>query len=405
MTGITFFNMWQADSREKQEALIEEMRAEAPALAAKEGFISLTSWKAEGTDYRVLVEGQWASQAHFDAAVTGNAQALASRDRLETFAKPAPGLFAECFRFTREGDQARPLETLFRNAANRWKEVGLETKRIRAGQISVQVASAGKGLPVILLHGYPQSGEIWRRVAPELAKERQVIIPDLPGMGLSDIKQRGYDLLTIAGDIHEVVAALGLKEVDLIGHDWGGAVAAVYALRFRQEVRRLAFIESALGGAGFENAWVFNAPNPALTFIPFLLAENLSEELVAGREEIWLRHLWQTFIHNKAEVLFTEWRPYLEAMQRPGLFGASGEYYRAVYGAAEKVRELIAAGKLMIPVLSVSGEASFGAAQLPFVEAFAGNITRHIVIPGAGHFVPEEQPQALLTELKKFLGV
>ena len=405
MTGITFFNMWKADSVEKQEALIEEMRAEAPALAAKEGFMSLTSWKAEGTDYRVLVEGRWESQAHFNAAVAGNPQALASRAHLETFAKPAPGSFTECFRFTSEGGQARPIESLLQDVATRWKVVGFETRRIRAGQTSIQVASGGNGLPVILLHGYPQSGETWRRVAPELAKERQVIIPDLPGMGLSDIKVQGYDLLSIVEDIHTVVAALGLKEVDLIGHDWGGAVGAVYALRYRQEVHRLTFIESALGGAGFENAWVFNSPNPALTFIPFLLAENLSEELVAGREEIWLRHLWQTFTCNKAEAPFTDWRPYLEALQRPGLFRASGEYYRAVYGAAEKVRGLIAAGKLTIPVLSVSGEASFGAAQSSFVEAFAGNIARHVVIHGAGHFVPEEQPRALLSEMKNFMGI
>ena len=402
MTSVTFFNMWKADSREKQEALIEEMRAEAPALAAKDGFISLIAWKAEEQDYRVLVEGRWASQGHFNAAVAGNAQALAARARLETFAKPAPGLFAECLRFTGQGDWAGHLELLLRDAADRWKEVGFETKRIPAGQISIQVASAGEGPPVILLHGYPQSGEVWRQVAPELAKERQVIIPDLPCMGLSDIKRQGCDLLSIAGDIHSVIAALGLKEVDLVGHDWGGAVAAVYALRYRQEVRRLTFIESAMGGTGF---WVFNKPNPAMTFIPFLLTERLSEQLVAGREEIWLRHLWQTFVHNKAEVPFTEWQPYLQAMQRPGLFHASAEYYRAVYGAAEKMRELIAAGKLTIPVLSVSGEASFGAAQLTIVEAFAENITRHVVIPGSGHFVPEEQPQALLTELKHFLAV
>ena len=121
-----------------------------------------------------------------------------------------------------------------------------------------------------------------------------------------------------------MVTALGLSEVDLIGHDWGRAVAAVYALHYRQEVQHLTFIESALGGAGFENVWVFNAPNPGMTFIPFLLAGDLSEELVAGREEIWLRHLWQTFTHNKTDAPFTEWRPYLEAMRRPGSSAAAG---------------------------------------------------------------------------------
>jgi pimeloyl-ACP methyl ester carboxylesterase/heme-degrading monooxygenase HmoA len=404
MAEITFFNMWQAESREKQEALIEEMRAEAPALAAKDGFVSLTAWKAEGKDYRVLVEGRWLSQAHFDAAVAGNAQALASRARLEVLAKPAPGLFAECFRFTGKSDHA-DLEKLLREATGRWAELGFESKRVRIGQTSMQVASAGTGQAVLLLHGYPQSGEIWRRVAPQLSKGRQVVIPDLPGMGLSDIKESGYDLLSVAGDIHSVVEALGLKEIELVGHDWGGAVAAVYALRYRQEVKRLAFIESAVGGAGFENAWVFNTPNPALTFIPFLLAGRLSEALVAGREETWLRHLWETFTYNKEAVPFADWRPYLQAMQQRGIFHSSGEYYREVYGAAEKVRGLIASGKLTIPVLSISGEASLGAAQRAFVEAFSANIARHVVISRAGHFVPEEQPQAVVSELVNFLGV
>jgi pimeloyl-ACP methyl ester carboxylesterase len=168
-------------------------------------------------------------------------------------------------------------------------------------------------------------------------------------------------------------------------------------------VSKLVFIESAVGGAGFESAWVFSQPNPALTFIPFLLAENLSEALVAGREEILLRHLWQTFTYNKASVPFEEWGPYVAAMKRTGLFHASATYYRSVYGAGESVRNLIITGKLKIPVLSISGEASLGAAQQSLVEVFAENIARHVIIPEAGHFVPEEQPEALFEELKPFL--
>src|SRR6516164_11215855 len=98
MAEITFFNMWQAASREDQEALIAEMRIEAPTLAVKDGFVSISVWKSEKEDYRVLVEGRWVSQAHYDAAVKDNAQALESRTRLERFAKPTPGLFTEWFR-------------------------------------------------------------------------------------------------------------------------------------------------------------------------------------------------------------------------------------------------------------------------------------------------------------------
>jgi pimeloyl-ACP methyl ester carboxylesterase len=262
----------------------------------------------------------------------------------------------------------------------------------------------GAGVPVVLLHGYPQSGEIWRFVAPELAKTHQVIIPDLRGMGLSGISDDGYDLPNVAEDIHELVEKLGLKQVDLGGHDWGGALGAVFALRHRSEVRKLAFIESALGGAGFEAIWVFNQPNPAMTFIPFLLTDQLAESLIQGREEIFLRHLWSTFTHNKARVPFDAWQPYVQAMKRPGLVRSGASYYRSVYNSADRIRTLIDAGKLASPVLSISGQFSFGPAQVRFVEAFAHNIIKHVVIENSGHFPAEEQPEALIAEIRSFFG-
>jgi heme-degrading monooxygenase HmoA len=141
MAEITFFNMWQPASHEDQEALISAMRTEAPRLAVKDGFISLAVWKSEKDDYRVLVKGRWLSQAHFDAAVADNAQALESRSRLEKFAKPAPGLFTEYFRLEgkpNDGSRLDPLkddsllrdDPLLKDAANRWKALGFETSRI-----------------------------------------------------------------------------------------------------------------------------------------------------------------------------------------------------------------------------------------------------------------------------------
>jgi hypothetical protein len=105
MAEITFFNMWQASSREDQEALIAEMRIEAPALALKGGFVSLTAWRGEKEDYRVLAEGRWASQGHFDAAVADDAQALQARIRLEKFAKPAPGFIYGMFSIGRKAER------------------------------------------------------------------------------------------------------------------------------------------------------------------------------------------------------------------------------------------------------------------------------------------------------------
>jgi pimeloyl-ACP methyl ester carboxylesterase len=221
-------------------------------------------------------------------------------------------------------------------------------------------------------------------------------------MGLSGIATSGYDLPNVADDLHQLVAQLGLRQVAVAGHDWGGAAGAVWSLRHRGDVSRFAFIESAVGGAGFESIWAFNRPNPAMTFIPFLLSDPLAESLTVGREETFLHHLWSTFTHNKDRVPFAAWKPYVEAMKRPGLMRSSASYYRSVYAAVDRVRELIDTGKLTIPVLSISGEASFGEAARPFVEAFASNIVRHVVVPNCGHFVAEEQPEALTDEFRAF---
>jgi heme-degrading monooxygenase HmoA len=100
----------------QQEALIEEIRGEAPALAAKDGFVSLTAWKPEGKDYRVLVEGRWASQAHFEAAVAGNAQALAAlQDRVTSFRRSNRKHFSLSWRTPWEFDRRA-----FFTAVRRW---------------------------------------------------------------------------------------------------------------------------------------------------------------------------------------------------------------------------------------------------------------------------------------------
>lgn len=409
MAETTFFNVWSTDSRENQEALVSAMRSETKIFAAKPGFLSLTGWVGQDNDHRVIAEARWASRAHFEAAVADNPEAIAGRLKLEKLGTPAAGLFHEGFRVQPEtlqvargsGDGAVALREA---AGERWRALGFESKMVSIGNVDLFVATGGSGQPLLLLHGYPQCGEIWRHVGPELAKTHHVIIPDLKGMGLSGITSDGYDLPKLADDIHQLVTRLGFATLDVAGHDWGGAVAAVYALRYRSEVRRFAFIESAVGGAGFESLWAFTRPNSAMAFIPFVLLDGLAESLVVGREEPFLHHLWNTFTHNKERLPFADWQPYVDAMRRPGLMRSSASYYRSVYGAAERIQELVQAGKLTIPVLSVSGEASFGPNQKAFVEPFASQIVGPVIIRNAGHFVAEEQPEVLLAEFHQFFG-
>jgi len=321
MTETIFFNVWQTDSRERQAALLAEMRSEARILAAKPGFLGLTVWVGLDANHRVLVEGRWASRAHFDAAVGQSSEATATRGRLEELGKGEPGLFTESFQLGSQVSQAtmaaesavafiqvwevgtvahqgwlatmrenvgiltdkpgfqfmrthasedgkrvavyaqwrdrasleaavntpeakaghqamrthgtpdgsvykvsdlflcNPSARLFEKVSSRWAALGFQSTMITVNGVDLHVVSGGEGSPLVLLHGYPQSGEIWRFVAPELAKKHRVIIPDLRGMGLSAIANNGFDLPNVADDMHQLITKRGPTEVAVAGHD------------------------------------------------------------------------------------------------------------------------------------------------------------------------------------------
>jgi pimeloyl-ACP methyl ester carboxylesterase len=88
---------------------------------------------------------------------------------------------------------------------------------------------AGKGEPVILLHGYAQNSHMWRPLMVELAKTRLVIAPDLRGFGQSSRPANGYEKKTMAQDIYALAVSLGFKRAAVVGHDIGLMVAYAYA--------------------------------------------------------------------------------------------------------------------------------------------------------------------------------
>lgn len=112
---------------------------------------------------------------------------------------------------------------------------------------------AGSGRDVVLcLHGFPQTGRCWERLASRLANRFTIIAPDLRGTGESDRPATGYDKKTMSGDIRALVASLGHARIHLVGHDIGAAVAYAYAARWPGEVARLVLMEMLLPGFGLE---------------------------------------------------------------------------------------------------------------------------------------------------------
>src|SRR6202042_3907639 len=103
---------------------------------------------------------------------------------------------------------------------------GFTEKTARVNGVTLNYATGGAGPAVVLLHGYPQTWYMWRKVMPALAEHYTVVAPDLRGSGGSDAPAGGYDTATLAEDVHQLLAGLGLAdEVNLVGHDVGTLVA------------------------------------------------------------------------------------------------------------------------------------------------------------------------------------
>jgi pimeloyl-ACP methyl ester carboxylesterase/heme-degrading monooxygenase HmoA len=410
----TFVQTWTTASREDQEQWFAVMRRRVGALTGQPGFVSMSVHRGDDGKH-IAVYAQWRSVTELHAA-TGSPAAKAGHDELARWGASDGGAtytVAAVFDPSSDGDADGAVpgaqSALVTQARQRWAKRDFHTRFVRVNEVSLHVAESGQGDSVFLLHGYPQSGEIWRFVAPELAGTHRVVIPDLRGMGLSEAAKSGYDLGNVAEDLHQLAVSMGIARVKVVGHDWGAAAGAVYAMRYRDEVTRLAFLESSLAGAGFEALWNFSQRNDAFTFVPFLLMGesdapgDTTADLMKDRESIYLHHLWTCFTGDKKAAPFAEWTPYVAAMSRPGVSVSSSSYYRAAYDTAEQVRKLIAR-KLEIPVLAIAGEKGVGGNHEAFVRAFAVTLRGNLILPGAGHFLAEERPKEVAAALKDFLA-
>ncbi|MEM8663814.1 MAG: alpha/beta hydrolase [Pseudomonadota bacterium] len=121
-----------------------------------------------------------------------------------------------------------------------------ETRTITVDGDRLFVRMMGRGPPLLLLHGYPQTSVMWHRVAPNLADQYTLVMPDLPGYGQSDAPASGperYSKRRMAADCAAVMAALGHVEFGVVGHDRGARVAYRMALDHPGRVKALVVMD------------------------------------------------------------------------------------------------------------------------------------------------------------------
>ncbi len=255
---------------------------------------------------------------------------------------------------------------------------------------------------MVLLHGFPQTGHMWRKVMPALAERYTVVAPDLRGYGDSDRPPAGYDKRRMAADIADLIQALGLGTVLLVGHDRGARVAHRFALDHSGHLTRLVLLDIAPTYDVFERLDQRSARR--VWHWLFHLVPDLPEALTAGREEIYLRYCFKAWSFNPAAIEEEAVQEYLRCFRQPGAMRAAFDDYRAG-GTIDLEQDAADRGKKVgAPTLVLWGGSrqAQSADMLTVWKERCERVEGHAV-PDCGHFIPEEQPAAVIDAILKFV--
>lgn len=277
------------------------------------------------------------------------------------------------------------------------------SRTVKTSQLTLHAVVGGDGPPLLLLPGWPQFWYSWRLVMPALAEHFTVIAPDLRGMGASDKPASGYDAATLADDMAELMTALGHDRFAVVGYDLGMLVGYALAASHRDRVTRLVGAESILPGlTPFPPMLTDPTTNEVMSHFVINRLADLNERLIASREEIYFGHQFATKTATPGAIPQYAVDLYVDHLRDPAARRASFEYYRTLDTTAEHVQRWRDEGLLTIPVLAMGGQHSTGTMPEETLRLVATDVTG-LVIPGAGHFLPEETPEQLSAAVLEFL--
>lgn len=283
-------------------------------------------------------------------------------------------------------------------------------KKISVDAVKINVAIGGSGLPVVLLHGFPETHLAWRHVAPQLAKDYTVICPDLRGYGESDKptgdeSHRMYSKRTMAADVVGLMHELGYDSFAVIGHDRGGLVAFRMVLDYPQKITHVGVLDiiptidmwpSLQGIFGVFSYHMFFLAQPNV----------LPEKMLAASAKDFLYHTLDSW--NKTPGAFPNdiREQYLASFSHPEAIHAICEDYRsgAFEDGKDDTADRHAGKKIRAPLLALWQDPA--GMELPFDplaiwQSWAPDVTGRAL--ACGHFLPEERPDDVVAAIREHL--
>lgn len=282
--------------------------------------------------------------------------------------------------------------------------------------VAMNVVEAGRrdGVPVILLHGFPESHRTWRKLAPLLGDRFRLIMPDLRGFGESDRPQDVADYATdiLIADILALADALGVDRFALVGHDWGGAIAWAAVLRGNARIERLAIINSPHPWI-FQKSLIENEPQRiASQYMTAFRQPGMEAIVEAMGVDAFFDKSFRSHV-DPASIDPEERARSIAEWSRPGALTAMFNWYRASHivvpppGLTVPVPDWVVrfAPKVRVPLRIVWGldDKALLPVQLEGIGE-VGDGVDVVPIKGVGHFAPWQAPDQVAAALLPFLA-
>lgn len=288
---------------------------------------------------------------------------------------------------------------------------GFDEETVTLGDTDIFARIGGSGPPVLLVHGYPQTSAMWHRLAPVLAEDYRVIVPDMPGYGRSSVPAGGperYAKRRLAADMVALMEALGHPRFALAGHDRGARVGYRLALDQPDRLAALILLDIVPTGLIWRN---FTAEHGLAFYHWLMLAqpEPLPEMLIGPDPVGFLDYTIASWTAAKDLSAFdpAALAEYRAAFSDPARINATCNDYRAgaTIDRAHDEASLSQGETISVPALLLWGaafKASGGRPPLDVWRVLAPKITGSPI--DCGHFVCEEAPDAVLPHVARFLS-
>ena len=267
---------------------------------------------------------------------------------------------------------------------------------LKLGAYHFAVTDEGRGEPVVLLHGFPDSARLWRHQIPALvAAGFRVIAPDQRGFGETDkpVGEEAYKLSEVIGDVVALLDALKLERVHLVSHDWGAAVGWGLCAYQPQRVTRHVALSvghlTALWNAGLAQrrlAW----------YMLLFMRRGLAEEILMRDNWQWFRDL---FAHH------TEMETWLKDLSRPSALTAALNWYRANVDVESWTAEGWVLPRVTVPTLGVwsTGDAYLTEVQMVASSQYMDAAWEYLRVEGASHWLMLDRPDYVSRVLVEYL--